>query len=138
MNRKMIAPCGMNCGICLGFLREKNRCRGCRSGGRGKPTYCNKCVIANCPELKKSKEKYCSSQCAKFPCRRLKQLDKRYKTNYGMSMIENLEYIQDKGIIKFVANEKRRWTCKKCNGTICVHRSFCLNCGNKVTKNMYN
>jgi hypothetical protein len=25
----MIAPCGMNCGICIGHLREKRPCGGC-------------------------------------------------------------------------------------------------------------
>ena len=25
-----IAPCGMNCSICRGYLRKKNKCLGCR------------------------------------------------------------------------------------------------------------
>jgi hypothetical protein len=25
----MIAPCGMNCGLCIGHLREKKPCGGC-------------------------------------------------------------------------------------------------------------
>ena len=35
------------------------------------------------------KVQYCY-ECAEFPCRSLKHLDKRYRTNYRMSMIENL------------------------------------------------
>lgn len=29
INRNLIAPCGMNCGVCIAYLREKNRCQGC-------------------------------------------------------------------------------------------------------------
>jgi hypothetical protein len=27
----LIAPCGMNCAVCLGFLRKEKRCAGCFS-----------------------------------------------------------------------------------------------------------
>ncbi len=30
MDVSLIAPCGMNCGICLAYLRTKNVCPGCR------------------------------------------------------------------------------------------------------------
>ena len=26
----LIACCGMNCNLCIGFLREKNKCPGCK------------------------------------------------------------------------------------------------------------
>ena len=42
-------------------------------------------------------------ECAAFPCRRLRQLDLRYRTKYGMSMLANLEAIRTFGIRKFVA-----------------------------------
>ena len=29
---ELIAPCGMDCGLCMGYLREKNTCGGCRAG----------------------------------------------------------------------------------------------------------
>ena len=40
------------------------------------------------------KFRYCY-ECDGFPCARVKRLDKRYRTKYEMSMIENLEYIRD-------------------------------------------
>ena len=46
-----------------------------------------------------------------------------------MSMIENLENIEQQGIRKFVRNEKARWACPECGGIICVHRGFCSECG---------
>ena len=41
-----------------------------------------------------------------------------------MSMIENLENIRVLGIRKFVNNEKVRWACSECGGTICVHKRY--------------
>jgi hypothetical protein len=55
----------------------------------------------------------------KFPCERLKRLDKRYREKYGMSEIENLRFIQEKGIGSFLGHEEKRWV-NPC-GTYCVH-----------------
>ena len=127
---ELIAPCGMNCAICMGrLLREKNKCPGCRGNDAIKPKNCVRCVIVNCDFLKKNKFKYCSEKCEKFPCTRLKNLDKRYRTKYDMSMIENLKNIEELGIRAFVKNEKIRWACSECGGIICVHRGFCSKCG---------
>lgn len=46
-------------------------------------------------------------------------LDRRYRTKYEMSEIENLNYIRDKGIDAFIENERARWQSEK--GTYCVH-----------------
>jgi len=69
--------------------------------------------------------------CADFPCKRLEQLDQRYRKKYGMSMIENLESIWQHGIRKFIKTEKERWTCPECGGIICVHHGSCYTCGKK-------
>jgi hypothetical protein len=124
---KLIAPCGMNCGICLGYLREKNHCSGCRDDSKVYPQYCVSCIIKNCALLHETESGFCY-ECGKFPCRRLKQLDKRYRTRYRMSMLENLEFIRVKGVAAFIEKERIRWTCPGCGATICVHRSYCLNC----------
>lgn len=123
----LIAPCGMNCAICLAFMRDKNRCFGCRTDSSQKPEYCIKCIIFNCELLKNTDSKFCYD-CEKFPCKRLKQLDKRYRTKYYMSMIDNLKYIQKSGLDQFVNNEQVRWRCSICGAILCVHRNFCLNC----------
>ncbi|MFA5801027.1 MAG: hypothetical protein WC911_00980 [Thermoleophilia bacterium] len=41
-------------------------------------------------------------------------LDKRYRTKYGMSMIENLEIIRQVGVRDIFRREKQRWACPKC------------------------
>lgn len=128
MNASLIAPCGMNCGICIGHMREKNKCPGCNAMDEEKPGYCRKCIIKNCPVLKEKNLNFCSDKCEKYPCLRLKNLDKRYRTKYGMSMIENLENIKNKGIEKFVESELYRWKCPKCGELLCVHRTSCIMC----------
>jgi hypothetical protein len=127
LDTNLIAPCGMNCGICMAYLRNKNVCRGCRDLDGSERNSCVNCIIRNCEFIKRSESKFCYD-CEKFPCKRLKQLDKRYRTKYHMSMIENLDNIKTIGLEKFVRNEYKRWLCKDCGGTICVHRGYCLKC----------
>jgi len=132
MKSSLIAPCGMNCGICMAYLRDKKRCPGCRLFNKSEPVSIARCKIKNCATFKRCTSKFCI-QCEKFPCDRLKHLDKRYRTKYHMSMIENLGNIKEFGVREFVKNEKRRWTCSFCGGTINVHRGYCSTCGKKKT-----
>ncbi len=126
----MIAPCGMNCSICLSQFRSPKSCDGCNSNSENMPKYCSTCKIRDCEIRLKNNYKYCS-QCDILPCTRLKQLDKRYRNKYGMSMLENLSYIKENGIRKFVRNEKTRWACSECGRVLCVHRENCQLCGKK-------
>lgn len=59
----------------------------------------------------------------------MKNLDKRYRTRYGVSVIENLETIRDRGVRRFIRSEKERRACPSCGGLICMHRKECPSCG---------
>ncbi len=126
----LTAPCGMNCALCMAYQRSKNHCPGCRGDDTLKSKYCVSCIIINC-EKRKGKEADFCFVCDSFPCRRIKDLDKRYRTKYSMSMLENLEYIRRNGIDAFAANENERWKCESCGGLICVHRGYCFSCADK-------
>ena len=125
----LIATCGMNCMLCMAYQRNKKHCPGCNVPDKNKSKSCSACVIKNCEELQQTKSGFCYS-CSKFPCKRLKQLDIRYRTKYGMSMIQNLRAIEEAGIEKFVEMQKLKWTCTKCGSLLCVHRDSCQVCGN--------
>jgi len=114
MENKLIAPCGMNCGVCERYLRVENHCPGCRNGRlvNQKPI---RCAILQCKERR---GEYCF-ECASFPCDRLRRMDVRYHTKYGMSEIENLKMIENKGIACFLEREEERWVNEE--GTLCVH-----------------
>ncbi len=135
--RNLIAPCGMNCGLCIGHLRDKNPCGGCfKKDDPNKHNQCRSCSIVNCERMAQTESGFCY-ECDKYPCTRLKNLDKRYRSKYGMSMIENLEFIRDNGLEKFLINEEIRWTCKVCDTGLSCHRDFCLNCKTEIKKKSY-
>jgi hypothetical protein len=127
----LIAPCGMNCGLCIGHLRYKRPCGGCfKKDDPNKPDVCRSCLIVNCNFLSETESGFCFD-CEKYPCKRLLNLDKRYRTKYGMSMIENLTYIKKHGLITFLNKEEEVWRCKICGSGLSVHRDNCLACGFK-------
>jgi len=127
----MIAPCGMNCGTCIAFLRDKNKCHGCRVLYEGKLKTRQNCIVKNCINLQDTTSGFCY-ECKEFPCKRLKQLDKRYMTKYRTSFIQNLEMMNEKGINAFLENETIRWTCPGCGSTLSCHRNKCLVCNYEV------
>lgn len=126
----LIAPCGINCGTCMAFLRTKNKCEGCRIPFNDKSESRQKCIIKNCAALQNTKSKFCY-ECDSFPCKRLKQLEKRYSTKYHVSLLQNLTTIKDTGIDNYMADETERWTCSRCGSVMCVHRNNCPECNNK-------
>ncbi|MCK4531071.1 MAG: DUF3795 domain-containing protein [Candidatus Marinimicrobia bacterium] len=136
MIASMIAPCGMNCHICIGHLREKNQCAGCNENRKKQVEYRSRCTITNCEKLAATESGFCYD-CPTYPCARLKQLDTRYRTNYGMSMLENLAFIRDEGMDAFLAHEDKRWTCKHCGAKLSVHRKVCLQCGKERSYQNY-
>ncbi len=104
-------------------------CTGCRPRDK-------KCAFLKkgCELLLIGKVKYCY-ECDDFPCERLERLDKRYRTYFKMSMIENLEYIKENGINQFLEMEEERWKCPECGAVICCHNGICFDCGLSKLKN---
>lgn len=132
MDEKLIAPCGMNCGLCISYLAMKNNLK--KKGFHKK--YCKgclpevkKCSILKeqCDLLRSGEVRFCY-ECTTFPCERLKRLDKRYRAKYHMSMMDNLVFIKDYGIEKFLEKEQNKWSCKECGEPICCHNGLCLQC----------
>ncbi|HYA48276.1 MAG TPA: DUF3795 domain-containing protein [Burkholderiales bacterium] len=142
MNKGLIAPCGMNCGICASYLAQVH---GVREQGI-RMAYCAGCRVRGkmcaylrkwCNLLKEQKIAYCH-ECPKFPCHRLETLDKRYRVRYRMSMIENLRVIGEKGMTRFLQQQRRRWRCPECGGTISCHNGLCFACGLEELKGRKN
>lgn len=140
MKENLIAPCGMNCRLCVAYLfREKDlnkqgfhkkSCSGCIPRGE----YCTH-MGDQCELVGKGKVRYCF-ECEAFPCKRLKLLDKRYRTKYHMSMIENLEFIKEYGMEGFLKKEEEKWCCPECGEVICCHNGLCLTCNlDALTRN---
>lgn len=132
MDEELIAPCGMNCALCVAYqaraldLKRKgfsrSYCPGCRPRGK----HCA-FMKGNCAKIGEGLIHDCSA-CGDFPCARLKRLDKRYRTQYHMSMIDNLNQIKAAGMERFLAQQAADWRCPRCGGTICCHIGLCLEC----------
>ena len=129
----LIAPCGINCGTCIAYLRDKNRCYGCRHAELNIPKSRLSCRIKNCEHLQITGSKLCH-ECRIFPCDTMKNIDKRYRTRYKTSLIRNLETIKEVGLKNFIETEVNRWTCPNCGSVLCVHKDFCLKCNLEVNK----
>lgn len=132
MKESLIAPCGMNCSLCIAYIFmekdlnkqgfHKKYCPGCIPRGENCTHMGDQCEF-----LRKGSVRFCF-ECEAFPCKRLKLLDKRYRTKYHMSMIENLESIKEHGTQRFLNKEEEEWKCPDCGGVICCHNGLCLNC----------
>lgn len=132
MKIELIAPCGMNCAICSGYLALKHDlkskgirmpyCEGCRPRDK-------KCAFLKkkCELLLNSEVKFCF-ECKNFPCEKLRDIDKRYQLFFKMSLIDNLDYIKKNGISNFLKIQEKKWQCEKCGGVICCHNGLCFNC----------
>lgn len=133
MAAELIAPCGLNCRLCYGYQRKKNKCTGCRSEASDKPSYCVTCIIKNCAH-NQTGSMLCFD-CEKLPCKRMKDLDKRYRTKYHVSLLQNLQYIRDNGMAAFLIWERQRWTCPDCGQIVSMHKQTCDTCGRPVVPN---
>ena len=138
MEEELIAPCGMNCAVCIAYQARK---LDLKKQGFNR-TYCPGCIPrgehclfmkANCDLVGKGLVRFCY-ECDDFPCNRLKALDKRYRTKYHLSMIENLIFIRDQGMQAFLEQETSQWTCPECGSLICCHNGLCLTCDLDVFK----
>lgn len=130
---ELIAPCGMNCALCWAYqamrydLQKKGirrkYCPGCEPRGE----HCLH-MRDHCETVGQGRVRFCF-ECESYPCARLKQLDKRYRTKYHMSMIENLNTLRDKGMDAFLRDQEERWTCRQCGeALLCCHNGLCLSC----------
>lgn len=132
---KLIAPCGMNCRICIGYFgytmtgdKRKMRCIGCKPRDKS-------CAFLKkyCEKLTKKKIHYCY-ECTDFPCSHLEKIDTMYRERYRMSMIQNLEFIRDHGMDEFLKQQEDKYRCPECGSIMCVHNQICYSCENSVMK----
>ena len=143
---ELIAPCGINCALCGGYLALRYNvkskgirmpyCKGCRPRDKECSFLKKRCEL-----LLDNKVRFCY-ECKDFPCGNLIKLDDndKPKTGFRVSMIENLEFIKSNGITKFLNREQEKWKCPECGQVICCHNGVCFNCGlNKLKekKNIY-
>lgn len=127
----LIAPCGMNCALCSRYLAGQNdlkrsRCIGCRPRNQVCAYVFGRCKGLN-HDQETGKAAFCFD-CDQYPCKTLKTVDKRYRENYGMSFIENLESIRSAGLEAFLALQAKTHACPCCGQMKSVHNGLCFRC----------
>lgn len=132
MESSLIAPCGMYCALCSGYCAFINGV----PRKRGKIAHCAGCRARNkqcaylkgrCRPLAEGRIRYCF-ECKKFPCERLQHLDRRYRTRYDMSFIQNLIEIRDTGEAVLLRRLHKRFACERCGGLRSIHNNKCFAC----------
>ncbi len=127
----MLAPCGMNCMVCYVHLKKKKACNGCLCNDTNKPERCKICEIKMCAQAKGCIHCF---DCADFPCKRIKNLEKSYLKRYQVSLVENSRLAKEKGFELFLQKERLRWICTECKGIISLHDKECTECDNNGCK----
>jgi hypothetical protein len=85
-----IPPCGIYCGSCPNFTREKNRCAGADQACKSRKC---KGIYVCCIEKKDLEFCY---QCKSYPCARYRKFADTWK-KYGQNLLDNQELIKNNG-----------------------------------------
>ena len=130
MHSDLVARCGANCAICIAYFgyrmdgkKRVQPCAGCRPARKNCAF-----IMRDCTPLRKGEIEFCF-ECDEFPCENLLNLEENYRKRFDMSMIENLNFIKNKGMDEFLRQQEERYRCPECGGVICVHDGKCYSCG---------
>ncbi|HSV50284.1 MAG TPA: DUF3795 domain-containing protein [Candidatus Acidoferrales bacterium] len=135
---ELIAPCGMNCGLCKSYLAYS---RGVPQK-KGEVSHCSGCRVRNkncafvkrdCPR-KVGKNLSSCGECPDIPCERLAKLDEHYRLRYGAGFVENLKMIQEKGMDEFLKSQTEKYRCPSCGDILSIHDGKCYACGYQAPK----
>ncbi len=122
----LFAVCGVNCAFCEAHLREKDRCSGCLSDPKTiTRKSCRQCAKKECAKAKGYTHCF---ECGKYPCSRIKPLEKRYNQNYRISLVENSRIAKEEGIDALMREQRAAFLCD-CGGAISEHTGVCNECG---------
>ena len=130
----MVAPCGLDCNICMQALIDENPYPGCNGPDEHKPEFCaRRCGIILCRRRRENGYQYCD-ECPDYPCADVMEKENRYTTKYPHreSPLENLRMIREQGMEAFLARQRKLWTCPNCGKAYSVHDDVCPHCGKKI------
>ena len=132
--KELIAPCGMNCSRYLSHVNnlKRSQCSGCRPGNKKCSYLFEKCTGLNNKLEGNATAGFCF-ECDQYPCKQINRMDDRYKKEYNMSVRDNLEYIEKKGVGIFITEQYKKYKCLKCGGFISIHNRKCFKC-DTITK----
>ena len=122
--------CGMYCGACPTLMKSEKAdkpedivCLGCMSE-KLNPMKAN-CELRKCA---KAKNVQACSLCKAYPCEKTKKF---FATKDALKEAneKNLGVIKEKGVTKWLEEQKARWTCPKCGARVSYRDKKCPKCG---------
>jgi len=150
INKKLLAPCGLYCGVCAVYIahRDKNlkfkqsivkvyhpftktpediKCKGCLSQDKEEIfAFCQQCGIRECV-LEKGIEG--CHQCEEFPCWRIK----KFPMPVGKKVIMRaIPFWREHGTEKYVEEELKRYVCPECGNPLFRGAKHCNKCKTPV------
>ena len=128
---EMIAPCGLDCSLCMFAHAKEKPCLGCNVDSDSKPAFCASwCKIIPCEKRVKNGYEFCD-ECPDYPCDDVMEKENRYTFRYPLreSPRENLKMIRERGMDAFLEQERRNWSCRTCGSPVNVHTGVCSGCG---------
>ncbi|MFX1478025.1 MAG: DUF3795 domain-containing protein [Promethearchaeota archaeon] len=147
MNRELLAPCGLYCGVCAIHIAHKNDnkkfkeilvnvykpfsetaddiyCNGCLSDDIF--GYCKICPIRDCTQERDYEGCY---QCDEFPCK----LIEKFPIPVGKKVIlRAIPRWKEVGTERWVKEEEERYHCPKCDNPLFRGAKRCNKCGISV------
>ncbi len=128
---ELIAPCGMNCGVCKAYLAFSRNV----PKERGKVTHCAGClprvkncfIKRGCRKLSTHQFRFCY-ECADMPCKNLERVERRYRERYATSLVANLKLLKKVGMKEFLEAQENRFKCPDCGDVVSVHCGQCFTC----------
>ena len=144
VNRDLLAPCGLYCGVCgvyiahrdnnekfkerlttvYGCTTEQVKCKGCLSDDVF--VYCNVCPIKTCTRDKGIEGCH---KCDDFPCNFLEE----FPLPVGKKVIMRaIPQWREMGTEKWVAAEEARYICPHCNAALFRGAKRCRECKEPV------
>ena len=127
LDEKLLAPCGINCLVCYRYCAGARKpCPGCRYDGEGKPEHCRRCHIRDCAREKGVEHCFL---CAEYPCRRLRSMERSYRTRYAFHLTADERFALEHGAQDLAALHGERYRCPECGGVISLHDRICSDCG---------
>jgi predicted RNA-binding Zn-ribbon protein involved in translation (DUF1610 family) len=135
--------CGLNCGACYVLVANQKdevekmakewklkpediKCFGCKTETNA--IYCVDCDIKHCAEDKKVE--FCF-ECNEYPCHKITAFRNDEHSHHSI-VLKNLKTIQQQGVQKWLAEQKKRWSCSNCGERFCWYDKTCKKCGSKL------